>query len=145
MSREEALAYLEAHNVMTLATYGTEGAWAAAVFYASDGFDCIFLSAPTSRHARHIQTNEQIAAAVHEDYPGWENIKGIQMSGMAVRLSGQERSRGETLYRQKFTFLDSAPDEIQTALDRIAWYRLRPERLYFVDNSRGFGFRQEIL
>jgi hypothetical protein len=37
-TREDALSYLEAHNVATLATNGPEGPWAAAVFYANTGF-----------------------------------------------------------------------------------------------------------
>ena len=41
--REKALAYLAAHNVMTLATTGPEGPCAAAVFYASREFD-LYLS-----------------------------------------------------------------------------------------------------
>jgi hypothetical protein len=36
--RDDALSYLEAHNVATLATNGPEGPWAAAVFYANTGF-----------------------------------------------------------------------------------------------------------
>jgi len=26
----------------------------------------------------------------------------------------------------------------------VRWYRLEPQRLYFIDNSRGFGHRDEI-
>ena len=52
--RDQATAYVEGHNVMTLATHGPEGVWAAAVFYANDGFTLQFLSAPSSRHSRNI-------------------------------------------------------------------------------------------
>jgi hypothetical protein len=27
----------------------------------------------------------------------------------------------------------------------VNWYRLRPERVYFIDNSKGFGQRDEII
>jgi hypothetical protein len=47
----QVAAYLAGHHVMTLATQGGEGPWAAAVFYASDGASLIFLSAPNTRHA----------------------------------------------------------------------------------------------
>jgi hypothetical protein len=48
------------------------------------------------------------------------------------------------LYQQKHTFLPQAPLPIQLALKKVNWYRLRPERLFFVDNSQGFGHRDEI-
>ena len=37
-ARARALAYVAGHHVMTLATQGPDGPWAAAVFYAADGF-----------------------------------------------------------------------------------------------------------
>ncbi len=50
-ARAAALDYLAAHHVLTLATAGPEGIWAAAVFYADDGFNLTFLSAGHTRHA----------------------------------------------------------------------------------------------
>ena len=37
----EVAAYLAGHHVMTLATHGPEGPWAAAVFYAWTGRDLV--------------------------------------------------------------------------------------------------------
>ncbi len=53
--RTQVIEYLDRHNVMTLATVGPQGPWAAAVFYVHDldvrgGLRLHFLSAPTSRH-----------------------------------------------------------------------------------------------
>ena len=44
--RTEILSYLATHNVMTIASCHENLPWAAAVFYASDGFDLYFLSNP---------------------------------------------------------------------------------------------------
>ena len=38
----------------------------------------------------------------------------------------------------------SAPAAIVLALARVRWYRLRISRLYFIDNQRGFGQRQQF-
>lgn len=43
--RERVLDYLREHHVMTVATHGSEGPWAAAVFYVNDGFTLFCLSA----------------------------------------------------------------------------------------------------
>ena len=145
MSREGALHYLQHHQVMTLATTGADGVWAAAVFYVNEGFDLYFLSAHHTRHARHIAAGSRVAATIQEDYDGWEAIQGIQLEGVARILEGAERDTAILLYEEKFPFVARADQQIQAALARVDWYRLRPEALYFIDNSRGFGFRDRVL
>lgn len=142
--RQLVLAYLQRHRVMTLATYGPDGVWAAAVFYASDGFDLYFLSARHTRHAQNIVATPRIAATIQEDYTDWAAIQGIQLAGDVTRLTGRERLQAIALYQAKFAFLAQAPPPIKAAFEKVDWYRLRPYQLYFVDNSRGFGHRDEI-
>ena len=145
MSRESALAYLRNHQVMTLATAGADGVWAAAVFYVNEGFDLYFLSAHHTRHARHIAEGDRVAATIQEDYDGWEEIKGIQLEGVARVLEGAERETAILLYEEKYPFVAQADQQMQAAMARVDWYRLRPHLLYFIDNSRGFGFRDRVL
>ena len=38
----------------------------------------------------------------------------------------------------------SAPTDIVLALARVRWYRLRISRLYFIDNRRGLGKREQF-
>ncbi|MCA9932539.1 MAG: pyridoxamine 5'-phosphate oxidase family protein [Ardenticatenaceae bacterium] len=142
--RAPVLAYLAVHRVMTLATTGKEGVWAAAVFYVNDGFDLIFLSAGHTRHGRNIAQNPRVAATVQEDYADWADIKGVQCEGRVLLLEGDERDTAVTLYAQKYPFLQRAPAPIRAALHHVNWYRLCPDRLYFVDNSKGFGHRDEV-
>ncbi len=144
--REQALSYLESHHVMTLATSGAEGPWAAAVFYVNDGFTLYFLSSPRSRHGGDLTAEARCAAAIHEDYPDWPDIKGIQLEGPVRRLSGTERAAAIARYAKKFPVVrpGRAPELIRAALERIAWYELVPERCYLIDNSKGFGHRDEI-
>jgi uncharacterized protein YhbP (UPF0306 family) len=147
-ARERALAYLREHNVMTLATAGPRGAWAAAVFYASEGFELVFLSSPATRHGTDIGAEAQVSAAIHEDYRSWPEIKGVQLEGRAARLEGALRDAALECYAGKFPFVRGQPGtapEILRALERVAWYRLVPSRLYLIDNSLGFGRREEIL
>ena len=88
----QALEYLQQHTVMTLATSGPNGPWAAAVFYASDGFDLYFLSAGHTRHATDLARDPHVAATIQENYLDWPEIKGIQLEGVVVQLIGEERS-----------------------------------------------------
>lgn len=143
--RQAALEYLESHHVMTLATCGEKAPWAAAVFYASEGFNLVFLSAGHTRHIQDLKHRPRVAAAIQEDYRDWLKIKGIQLEGTVRQLDGHQRQEAIDLYGTKFTFIASAGSLIQAALKRIDWYLLEPDRLYFVDNSRGFGHRDEIV
>jgi uncharacterized protein YhbP (UPF0306 family) len=136
--------YLAGHHVMTLATQGPEGLWAVAVFYANEGWQLYFLSAGHTRHAQNIAVSPHVAATIQEDYSDWAAIKGIQLEGMARLLAGEEREAAIASYANKFQFLARPVHEIDTALARVNWYVLEPDRLYFVDNSRGFGHRDEI-
>ncbi len=143
-ARNRALSYLEAHHVMTLATHGPEGLWAAAVFYASDGFQLYFLSAGHTRHARNMAASPRVAATIQEDYDDWSAIKGIQLEGTVRLLEGREREAALARYAGKFGFLRQPVAVVEAALLRVNWYCLSPDRLYLVDNSRGFGHRDEI-
>jgi uncharacterized protein YhbP (UPF0306 family) len=140
-----ALDYLAGHNVMTLATFGEGGSWAAAVFYASAGFDLFFISAGHTRHGRNLAANPRAAAAIHEDYADWTAIRGIQLEGSVVQLAGDERQAAMAAYQAKYPYVASPADErMRAALPRMGWYRLRPERLYWIDNSQGLGHRDEV-
>ena len=144
--RDKVLDYLASHHVMTLATHGSLGPWAAAVFYVNDGFALTFLSSPRSRHGGDLATDSHCAAAIHEDYSDWSEIKGIQLEGQVRMLSGSDQIEAVARYARKFPVVrpDRAPALIRAALERVAWYELVPERCFFVDNSQGFGHREEI-
>lgn len=130
---------------MTLATAGPDGPWAAALFYASEGFRLIFLSAATTRHARNVAAHPRVSAAIQEDYRDWQEIKGVQLEGDVRRLEGDAREAAVALYARKFPIAgERAPEPIVRALARVEFYALVPARLYFIDNSRGFGHRDEV-
>lgn len=143
----EVEAFLACHHVMSLATQGPEGPWAAAVFYAMDCDSLIFLSSPSTRHALNLERDPRCAATIHDDTGDWKAVKGIQLDGRVFRLEGAEAMQARERYAQKHTLLGTGaemPPAIVEALAKVAWYRLRPARLYFIDNARGFGHREAV-
>lgn len=146
--RERVLAYLRAHHVMTLATQGAAGPWAAAVFYASDEFTLYFLSAPSTRHASELTAHARVAATIQDDCVDWAAIRGVQLEGEARELHGEQAGSAREIYGAKFPLVgnaDRAPAPIAAAFSRVRWYRLVPDRLYFVDNSVRFGHRDQVI
>jgi uncharacterized protein YhbP (UPF0306 family) len=141
--RDAALRYLRDHNVVTLATNGPQGLWAAAVFYASRDFTLYFLSAPHTRHATNIHSQPRVAATIQEDYEAWPDIKGIQLEGSASRLEGKAERQALEAFSAKYPFIGSLSN-LADALTGIRWYGLVPERLYFIDNAQGLGHRDEV-
>jgi uncharacterized protein YhbP (UPF0306 family) len=145
--QDKVLNYLQGHNVMTLATHGEDGVWAASVFYVNDGFSLYFLSAASTRHARDLAARAEVAATIQEDYKSWHEIKGIQLEGRVKLLKGMEKARAIARYGLKYPVVAdaiTAPGQIATALARVDWYCLEPEHLYFIDNSLGFGHRDLV-
>lgn len=143
--RQTALTYMRQHQVMTLATHGPQGLWAAALFYVNREFNLYFLSAGHTRHAQNMRANARVAATIQENYADWEAIKGIQLEGVVEQLAGEKKRMAMTLYKARYPFIANADATMQAALEKVNWYCLWPDRFYFIDNSQGFGHRDELL
>lgn len=145
--RVRATEYLGAHHVMTLATAGSDGPWAAAVFYACIGFDLYFLSSPRTRHCRNLASDPRVAATIQDDHRDWREIRGLQIDGVVEEVVGSTREAARAAYAAKFPFLQpqaNLPTAIAEALARVRWYRLRPTDILMVDNTVRFGHRERI-
>ena len=147
------LAYLAAHNTVSLATVADGQPWAATVFYVNVGTDLYFLSEPKTRHCTNILANGLVAGTINEDYRDWQQIKGIQLEGRASEVRGKiELARALAAYLGKYPFVKQflSPGQLLHGVQiagktfDIRLWRLRPERLYYLDNARGFSARQEL-
>lgn len=146
--RTAVLDYLAGHNVLTLATSGPAGPWAAAVFYVNDGLRLYFLSSPRSRHAENLAADPRVAGAIQEDYRDWPQIKGVQLEGRVGLAADKELERARALYGAKFPVVGNiaaAPPAIAAAFAGVRWYALIPQAVHFIDNSAGFGKRRQLL
>ena len=76
----------------------------------------------------------------------WRAIQGIQIEGQVSELLGGERARAEQRYVERFPFVrpGSRRWRSSAALARVRLYRLRIVRLFFIDNGRGFGQREQF-
>ncbi len=134
MPQKKALDYLQANTVITL-----------AVFYASEGFDLYFLSAPQSRHAKALAQSGRAAITIQDNNIPWTEIKGIQAEGSVVCLAGDERQRAIKVYSKQHPLVLEPPTVIARALAKVSWYQITPDCVYFINNSAGFGRRARIV
>jgi uncharacterized protein YhbP (UPF0306 family) len=144
---------LEAHTTATLATVGADGPWAATVFFASDAaLNLYFVSDHRTRHGRDIAVRPRVAVAINADCRAWAEIRGLQVTGRVEMLEAAGRAAGLERYLAKFGDLKAlleaptgADEEAITKRFRTAdLYRVRPDWIRLIDNSRGFGYREEI-
>lgn len=147
-------ALLQTQSTMTLATCGEAGPWAAAVFFASDErLNLYFVSDPRTRHGRDLAECGRAAAAIQPDCDNWGEIRGVQLEGAVSSLDGDAGAAALDCYLEKFARIRAlceqpCNDDERMIADRLrsaTLYRLSPERIRLIDNTRGFGFKAELL
>ena len=143
---------LSQQHVITLSTSDSRGPWAAPVYYAQEGFAIYFVTNPSSRHGRVIETGDELAGAIHSSSSDWNKIKGLQLSGTAEMLAhGSELEKAKKSYFSRYPFTEvffkqeqALDPEMQEKVSSVRFYRFRPSRIVLVDNSVHFGFHGEL-
>jgi uncharacterized protein YhbP (UPF0306 family) len=146
-------AYLEQRTTLSLATSGSSGVWAASMFFASDeDLSLYFVSDSKTRHCQDLTSNPDVVVTINEDVKDWAAIEGLQITARAAVVDEKDRPAVQELFLTKFPAvraLFDAPksDDEQEIADRLGgsrFYRIVPNWIRFIDNSRGFGFREEV-
>lgn len=144
---------LEEHSTITLATTDGESPWATAVFFASDTeLNLYFVSDRRTRHGSNLAASARVAGAISTECKTWNEIRGLQLEGKVTVLEGLARLSALKVYLSKFPDVsslmerprDKNEETIATRLREARIYRLLPEWIRLIDNSRGFGFKEEI-
>lgn len=135
--------YLSAHNLLSLATVSDEGTpLARTVTYASDGVNIYFVTNRASTKVRNISRNPNVAFTVDDAYTeDWSSIRGLQMEGRASILSeASEVQKAMGLLMTKFPQVAKLP-----AGQDMVVIKVEPAGGYFLDNTVGFGHRDQIV
>jgi hypothetical protein len=137
--------FLAAHTTLTLATLADDGRpQAAPLFFAEmDDLSLIFISEQRVRHSQNVARDGRIAATIYVDGQQWQQIQGIQLEGSCAALSGAEAVIAQDIYLAKYPFI-SADQKLSAMLNRVTFYKISPTWLRLIDNSRGFGFKEEL-
>ncbi len=139
--------FLDAHHVMSLATYGPRGSHAANLFYARDGLSLFWVSDRQSTHSRNIAINPQVSATIAPDYSDFDEVRGVQIFGEAHQFSdAAERDAVRALLATRYPTLQRLSDRpmIEQAYSFAEAYRLVPNRIIMIDNRRGFGHKDTL-
>ena len=146
-ARAAVAAFLSAQHVLSLATVDEAGApHAASLLYAVEGLTLYWTSKPTVRHSRHLERQPRVAATIAPDTADYAVIRGVQLVGTAVRLTGAPAEAAWACLRARYAYLAAAAAEpaVAAAMAAAAVYRLAPTEVTWIDNRHGFA-RRHVL
>ena len=67
---------------------------------------CYFLSDPTTRHVQNLAREPRVSATIHGASQGWQDIRGVQIVGIAARVDARaESARAFAQYLAKYAFV----------------------------------------
>lgn len=144
--------FTSTQNTLTLATINADGSpHACDLFFAHDGAAFYFLSDPKTRHVQNFLREPRVSATIHGASMGWQEIRGVQIVGAATRVENAiERARAYQLYIEKYLFVRQwlasvdALGKTHATLGVIEVYKIAARWLRWIDNTRGWGYKEEF-
>jgi hypothetical protein len=140
--------YLVRHTTLSLATCHDSQPWSTDLFYASDdNFRLYFISDVTTRHCQHIAANPQVSVSISAQCADWKEIAGVQLDGLAGIVSQADRDGVMKMYLTKFPGLKRLhqASKLLKPLWESNFYRISPKWVRLIDNSKGFGHKEEMV
>lgn len=144
--------FLAAQTTLTLATVGVDGSpYATDLFYVQAGDSPFyFLSDPKTQHIQNLTHDPRVSATVHGTSQGWQDIRGVHLTGTAARVHDtSERARGYALYVARYVFVSqwirsvSMLGQVHKQLGLVELYKITPHHMRWIDNTQGFGHKEE--
>jgi len=141
---KSVLNFIAKHNTMSLSTVSDEGLpCSASLFYVNKGFIFYFVSGISSLHSRNIASCPLVSITINKDYSDWRLVRGLQIRGRATEVGEVESLKVVSLYFEKYEFMNEVLNDGNIS-DDVRFYKVIPEIVRFIDNTRGFGHKEEI-
>ena len=148
--QERISTLLSSLTTTTLATVNQEGEpCASAVYYAHDeNLTLYFISAKSTLHGANLLSHPRLAATVYDEHQEWKYLSGLQLRGTARPVELLEFPHAATIYTKKYPFVSmmtkGSPAELLKAMAAMTLWKFTPDWIRMTDNSRGFGFKEEM-
>ena len=148
--RSSVAAFLSSLTALTLATVDQHGEpYAAAVYFAHDeNLNLFFLSGRSTVHGTNLLVHPRVAGTAYEEHQDWKSLRGIQLRGVAGPVEFLEFPHAAAVYTKKYPFVSLAtrgtPAELLKSMASATLWKLTPTWIRMTDNSRGFGFKEEL-
>ena len=135
----EIIEYLSKKSFITLATCSSKGIRIThPISHVTDGSTIYFVTDQTTRKVQNIKENNNVAYSTFEEIDQVDQIKSIQMEGLATILSeGPEFTKAWEMILLKFPFMQNVPPNPNNVIVKIT-----PKQCHYSDYSKGFGYRE---
>ncbi len=132
---EDVSIFLRSHGIMSLATVGKDGPWAATVYYGiDDDLNMYIVTGPETKHGKNVIKNPKVAFTVFDSHTGiTEPKKGIQGQGICTVLkSVPEIIKGLALWHKANPGIESriTLEAVKKVADTKVW-KITPTHLKF--------------
>jgi uncharacterized protein YhbP (UPF0306 family) len=123
--------------MMQIATSLDNQPWCCTVYYAvNENYDLIWLSMPSRKHSEDIKINPKVAGVIaYDQQPPQPYVRGVQFSGDAELLEGDEAVEAVKLYAEQ---LNSSPKWVESVIagtDPHRAYRIRVSKFTLFDSQ----------
>jgi hypothetical protein len=143
--RNQILALLDQHRIMTIATLRPDG-WpqATTVGYVNEGLTLYFLCGLDSQKAANLARDDRVSLAIDHDTPDLMAITGLSMAARAEAVvERDEASRILGLFPLKYPENIAVPIPMPTPED-VKIFRVTPTVISVLDYSKGFGHTELV-
>jgi uncharacterized protein YhbP (UPF0306 family) len=140
--------FLARHTTLSLATCHDGRPWSADLFYASDdSCKLYFVSGVTTFHCQYIADNSRVSATISRQFDNWRDINGLQLDGVAKVVPESDRDEVIDMYLTKFPALKTLhrASKLFALLWENHFYCISPRWIRLIDNSKGFGRKDEMV
>ncbi len=137
-------AFLRSQAALALATIGPDKEpCVAPLFYVvEEGLRLCWFSSRSSRHSRNLRNEAEASVAVYAPAGGWRDIRGVQMRGRVSLV--KDRARRRSVCRE-YTARFQLDPSFDAVIARSGLYAFEPSWVRYIDNSRRFGYKFELL
>jgi len=143
--RNQILALLDQHRIMTIATLRPDG-WpqATTVGYVNEGLTLYFLCGLDSQKAANLARDDRVSLAIDHDTPDLMAITGLSMAARAEAVVDRdEASRILDLFPLKYPENIAVPIPMPTP-EGVKIFRVTPTVISVLDYSKGFGHTELV-
>lgn len=140
LTKKHIFDYLKQHNLMQLATSGSDHPWIASVYYSFDtDLNLYFLSSPTTIHCQQIAENPKVAVAITNTNQNMTGLKkGLQIYGLAEQISDILKVKHAIkLWKDSLGVVDDELNHENMARKFISgrMYRITPKKIKFFNQE----------
>lgn len=138
--KQEILAILDQHRIMTVATLRPDG-WpqATTVGYVNEGLVLYFLCGLDSQKAKNLARDERLSLTIDHDTADLMSITGLSMAARAHAVVDRvEAEKVLGMLPRKYPQAQPLPMKMPTP-DEVRLFRVTPSVISVLDYSKGFG------